>query len=217
MSASDLSTRPDGRERVERGIWKRPTKSGIRYEVVVSDGGRVTRRVVEGGLREARAVRGEILSRRAKGERVFRPARLTFDEVVREWEESSTSHLRARTVEVYKLHLRRKAVKRWNRRQVASLDVDDVARLVSELRRDDLSARTIRGALGAVSGPLNLAVRRGHIAANPVKGLSRHEAIDRARAEARVVGRGDRKDPQGGKRSVEAHDRVRARDRRPPG
>jgi integrase len=175
MSEQDPTRRDDGRERVERGVWRRQTKAGTRYEVVVSENGRVTRRVVEGGLREARAVRGEILSRRAKGERVFRPARLTFEEVVREWEQGGASHLRSRTRDIYTLHLGRKAVKRWSRRQVASLDVDDVARLVGELRREGLSASTIRGILVAVSGPLNLAVRRGYITANPVKGLARHE------------------------------------------
>jgi integrase len=187
MSVKDPTVPLGTRMRVERGIWKRLTKSGWRYEVVVCENGRVTRRVVDGGLREARAVRGELLSRRARGERVFRPARLTFEEVVREWEESSTSHLRARTVDVYQLHLRRKPVKRWARRQVASLDVDDVAKLISELRREKLSARTIRGVLGAVSGPLNLAVRRGYIAANPVKGLSRHERPTIEREPKRVL------------------------------
>jgi len=132
-------------------------------------------------------VRGEILSRRAKGERVFRPARLTFEEVRGEWEAGGTSHLRRRTREIYELHLKRKAVKRWSRRQIASLDVDDVARLVAELRRDGLSASTIRGVLVAISGPLNLAVRRGYIAANPVKGLGRHERPRMEREPKRVL------------------------------
>ena len=127
-------------------------------------------------------MRGEILSKRAKGERIFRPARLTFEEVVAEWEEGGTSHLRPNTLSLYKHYLDRKAVKRWSRRQVASLTVDDAAKLVGELRREGLAASTIRGILVAVSGgPLNLAARRGYIAANPIKALDRHErpTIDR--------------------------------------
>jgi len=187
MSEQDPTRRDDGRERVERGIWRRQTQAGVRYEVVVCEGGRTTRRVVEGGLREARAVRGEILSKRAKGERVFRPARLTFEEVMRQWEDSGTSHLRPRTLDLYQVHLRRKPVKRWWRRQIASLDVDDAARLVGELRREGLSASTVRGVLVAVSGPLNAAVRRGHIAANPIKALERHERPTIERGPKRVL------------------------------
>ena len=187
MSEHDPTRRNVERERVERGIWKRRAKSGWRYEIVISDCGRVTRRVVEGGLHEARAVRGEILSRRAKGERIFRPARLTFQEVVREWEESGTSHLRPSTLGLYKRYLGRKAVKRWEARPVASLTVDDAARLVSELRKERLSASSIRGVLVAVSGPLGLAVRRGYIATNPIRQLSRHERPAVEREPKRVL------------------------------
>lgn len=193
MSEQDPTSRDDGRERMERGIWRRRVrarnrkKTEYRYEVIVSEGGRVTRRVVDGGLEDARAVLGEIRSQRRKGERVFRSARLTFEEVVSEWEAGGTSHLRPSTLKLYRHYLKRKAVKRWSRRQVASLDVDDAARLVGELRKEKLSASTIRGVLVAVSGPLNLAVRRGYIAANPIKALTRQERPTIEREPKRVL------------------------------
>jgi hypothetical protein len=75
-----MSTRDDTRrrERVERGIYKR---SG-RYQVAVTKGdGRVTFKTCR-TLTEARAIRGDILARRARGESVAPPPRLTLSEAI---------------------------------------------------------------------------------------------------------------------------------------
>lgn len=64
------------RVRVERNIYRRA--SGV-YEVGFKDGGGRQRwRTVDGGITAARAVRDELLARRARGERVAPNARLRF-------------------------------------------------------------------------------------------------------------------------------------------
>lgn len=173
MSVNHL-TRPDDRIRVERGIWKRTTKSGeVRFEVVVSQHGSVTRETVDGGLKQARARRGEILARRYKGERIMRPSKVTFGDVIDEWREQRAPRLAPRTLKLYEHHLKR--VESWWSRPVASLNVDDAAKLVIRLEREGLSANTIRQVRVAISAPLRLAVRRGHIAQNPIRALDREE------------------------------------------
>jgi hypothetical protein len=71
------------RVRVERNIYRRPT--GV-YEVGFKDsGGRQRWRTVDGGITAARAVRDELLSRRARGERVASDARLRFGDAAARW------------------------------------------------------------------------------------------------------------------------------------
>jgi hypothetical protein len=65
-------------------------------------------RVVEGGLREARALRGELLGKLARGEKIA-PGRVTFAEYADSWLVAQTE-LRERTREKYesavRLHLK---------------------------------------------------------------------------------------------------------------
>src|SRR6266498_3835966 len=73
------------RERVERGIYKRDTRTGAtRYEVAYldSDGRQRWRTVAT--LREARQLRAELVSKVARGERVA-PSKLTLAEFADEW------------------------------------------------------------------------------------------------------------------------------------
>jgi len=73
MSKSNSAPR---RVRVERNIYRRA--SGV-YEVGFKDGtGRQRWRTVDGGITAARAIREELLSQRARGERVTNNSRLRF-------------------------------------------------------------------------------------------------------------------------------------------
>ena len=59
------------RVNVERGIYFRQTAAGRRYEIgYQGSDGRWRWRVVEGGLKEARAARAEVISALARGQRV---------------------------------------------------------------------------------------------------------------------------------------------------
>jgi hypothetical protein len=67
------------------------------FEVGLKDaGGRQRWRTVEGGI-TARAVRDQLLSHRARGERTASNARLRFGDVARRWLEGPVKDLRPAT------------------------------------------------------------------------------------------------------------------------
>jgi integrase len=174
------------RIRQERGIYYRPTASGKRYEIVFADStGRTRWQVVEGGLKEARAVRGDILGKLGRGERVVR-SNVTFGDFADEWIERQTT-LRPRTLDWYRTALRVHLKPRLGRRKLASITEDDVARVIREMTAEGKAAWTVRGVLVPLSRVLGNAARRGLIPANPVKRLERGERPSVARAEMRVL------------------------------
>jgi integrase len=169
------------RTRVERGIYVRPTTPPV-YEVTWSEGGRQCWRTVKGGLREARAARGDAVARLARGEKVPR-TKLTLGEYAAQWIGQQDGRLRPRTVDVYRDRLQHHVLPRLGRRKLASLDVDDVADLLADLRRQGLAPWSQRGVLVVLGRVLGTASRRGLIAANPCAQLERSERPKVARAE----------------------------------
>jgi hypothetical protein len=85
------------RTRVERGIYMRPGNAPAVYEITWSEGGRQFWRTVKGGLREARAARGDAVARLARGERVAR-TKVTLCEYAAEWIGQMDGQLRPKTV-----------------------------------------------------------------------------------------------------------------------
>jgi integrase len=72
---------------------------------------------------------------------------------------------------------------RLGRRKLASLEVEDVADLLADLRRKGLAPWTQRGVLTVLGRVLGTASRRGLIAANPCSALERNERPKVTRAE----------------------------------
>lgn len=71
------------RVRIERNIYRRASGA---YEVGFKDGsGRQRWRTVDGGITAARAMRDELLSQRARGERVTNNSRLRFGDAAESW------------------------------------------------------------------------------------------------------------------------------------
>jgi integrase len=162
------------RVQVERGVYMRPGTSPVVYEITWSEGGRQFWRTIKGGLREARAARGDAIARLARGERVVR-TKLTFGEYAAEWIGQQEGQLRPKTVRAYRDRLRLHVLPKLGRRKLASLDVDDVADLLADLRRKGLAPWTQRGVLTVLGRVLGTAARRGLIAANPCSALERNE------------------------------------------
>ena len=124
------------RVRVERGIYRRPSDG--KYEISYPDSAGTARwQVVDGGLREARAERGEIVGKLGRGERVA-PTKATFAAVAETWLEAQTQ-LRPRTRQVYETQLRVHVLPRLGRRKIAAVTEDDIARLIAELQRQGLA------------------------------------------------------------------------------
>jgi integrase len=178
----DEVSQPARRVRVERGIYTRPGTSPPVYEICWTEGGRLCWRTVKGGLREARAARGAAVARLARGERVAR-TKLTLGEYAADWISQQEGQSRPKTVRIYRDHLRLHVLPRLGRRKLASLEVDDVADLLADLRRKGLAPWTQRGVLVVLGRLLGTATRRGAIAANPVAQLERNERPKVKRSE----------------------------------
>src|SRR5438105_2429351 len=118
------------RERVERSIYKRTTKTGeTRYEVAFVDSdGRQRWRTVE-KLQEARDLRAELVAKVNRGERVA-PSKLTFAAFSDEWLVRQETQLRPKTHDLYSAYLRLHLTPRLGRRRLQSITVDDVADLI---------------------------------------------------------------------------------------
>jgi len=175
------------RERVERGIYRRQAASGVAYEITFTDSdGRQRWQRVEGGLREARAARAEVVAKLGRGERVA-PSRQTFGEVATAWLATQNGQLRPRTHDLYATVLRVHLQPRFGRRRMAEIDTDAAASLLRDLRAQGLSPYTCRNVLTVLGRVFSHAVRRGLVPVNPVAGLERGERPRLVRREMRVL------------------------------
>ena len=177
------------RTRIERGVYYRETPQGRRYEITFTDStGRQRWQTVEGGIREARAARGDALAKLARGERVA-PSKLTLSEYASEWIGQLEGKCRPKTIDRYSTDLRLHVLPRLGRRKLSSITVDDVAALLADLQRTGYTRKgedgesvqvpyaawTQRGVLTVLGRVLGTAARRGLIPSNPCAALERNE------------------------------------------
>lgn len=182
------------RQRVERNIYARTSAEGRTvYEVGYRDSsGRQRWRTVEGGIRAARAVRDELLARRGRGERVQPNPRLRFEAAADAWLSEQVAGLRPATQAIYRNAIENHLNPRWARRRLEAISVDDVARLVRELRDEGKSEWTISGVLKAANRVFKFAKRRlDWYGESPVAGLDASERPSTATTGRRRIYRGD--------------------------
>jgi integrase len=185
---------PGRRERVEPNIYRRTNAAGrVVHEVGYRDSsGRQRWRTVEGGIRAARVVRDDLLARRGRGERVQPNPRLRFSQAADAWLSEQVAALRPSTRSGYKIAIEKHLAPRWGRRRLEAITVDDVARLVRELRDEGLSDWTITGILKAANRVFKFARRRlSWHGESPVEGLDASERPGTAAASPRRIYRGD--------------------------
>ncbi len=140
---------PPRRVRVERNIYRRP--SGV-YEVGFKDGsGRQRWRTVDGGITAARAVRDELLSQRARGERVTNTGRLRFGDAATRWLGGPVVDLRPATQSCYRNAVEHHLLDRFGPCRLDTITPDDLAELVRQLRIDGLAESTIVIVIGVTT------------------------------------------------------------------
>jgi integrase len=179
------------RIRVERGIYYRETPTGRRYEITYSDStGHQRWKVIDGGLKEARTARADVLSRLARGERVA-PSKVTLADFAAPWLKGQL-HLRETTGDRYEELLRVHVLPLLGQRRLGAITEEDIAALIAAMTAEGRATGTITKTLGVLSRILRRAVRKGLIAANPVTRLERDElpAPDQRR-EMRILDRGE--------------------------
>src|SRR5437588_12960204 len=93
------------RTRVERSIYRR---GNGKLEIQFYDtSGRLRWRMVEGGIKAARAALAIEHAKRARGEQTAANPRLTFDAAAQAWWEAREPDLRPNSRVIYGFHLRR--------------------------------------------------------------------------------------------------------------
>jgi integrase len=100
----------------------------------------------------------------------------------------NTGHLRHLTVRRYENGLAH-AYACFGRTPISEIDENEVARLVSRMRKAGKAGWTIRATLTPVSRVMQHAVRRGWAAANPVAKLEKGERSKVGKREMRVLER----------------------------
>jgi integrase len=175
--------------RRHRGIYYREGADGNRrYEISYYDSdGRRRWQTIEGGLQEAIDARDKVRGRKRRGERVA-PTTKTLAEIADEWL-AAQSQLRPRTREWYETALRVHVKPRLGRRRVAEIGVDDIARLIAEMREAGAAGWTIRGVLTPLGQVFSHAARRGLIAFNPIAKLEKNERPKVGRRAKRILDR----------------------------
>ncbi len=182
------------RERVERNIYRRSDAKGHEVlEVGFKDGAGVQRwRTVEGKLKDARALRDELLSRRHRGERVAPNVRLRFGEAADRWLAGPVLDLRASTQAGYRNAVETHLRPRFAKRRLDALEPDDLAALVRDLRVEGKSEATIVVVLGVTNRIYRFAARRLRWAGtNPVGVLLSSERPKPSQAQRKRIFEGD--------------------------
>jgi integrase len=158
------------------GIYHRPRPDGkiaTPYEFRYLDSsGSYRWQVVHGSLDDAEAKRDQLRLRKRQGERI-EPTRQTFEHYARAWLERQ--QVRPRTRELYVWALEQHLIPRFGPRRLAQISSDDVAALISDMRRKGLKGWTITSALRPLSIILAQAARKGRIPVNPMTQLERGE------------------------------------------
>jgi integrase len=168
----DQATKPKRRTKVKRhvGIYRSITG---KYEIAWRDAnGDLRFETIPGNLEAAKNARAEKVSALGRGEAVV-PNRIKFTEWAEEW--LGGLDARPRTIEAYRHALNKHLLPRFGNRKLAEISTENIARLVTEMRRAGYAEWTISGTLSTLSGCLGRAKRRGMIAANPVRELERKE------------------------------------------
>lgn len=191
MSETNATAR---RVRVERNIYRRRDASGHTvHEVGYRDSaGRQRWRTVEGGITAARAARDDVLGRKGRGERVQPNPRLRFGEAADAWLAGQVAELRPATQAIYSNAIETHLRLRWGRRRLDTITVEDVARLVRELRQEGKAEWTIAGIVKAANRTFKFAKRRMNWhGQNPVLELEKSERPKVCAAARRPIFVGD--------------------------
>ncbi|MCW3002619.1 MAG: integrase family protein [Conexibacter sp.] len=159
---------------VEKNIYKR---ADGKLEVGYRDStGKQRWTPVVGGITAARAVRDDVLGRKARGERVAPNPKLRFGDAADKWLAGPVASLRPTTRDIYRSHVENHLRARFGRDRMDAITGDDIAKLVRELRADGKSEWTISGVVKSCSQVYKYAaIRLAWNGTNPTTLLSSGE------------------------------------------
>jgi integrase len=181
------TTESPRRTRVERGVYRQPNGN---FAVCARRAGRLHFRTAGTDLIAARRAREDLIAALEAG-RVPASPRLRFDTVADWWSQRFAAMVEVgdrhpRTLEAHRFHLEHDLLPRLRSRRIASIGVEDIAGLITELRAAGRSTKTTANALATLQSVLRFARRRGWILGDPVELL---EPEERPRPPRRLRGR----------------------------
>jgi integrase len=180
-----MSNATPRRIRVEAGIYRR---ADDRFEIGWRDAqGKQRWRVVEGGIKAARAALATEHAKRARGERVASDPRLTFSKAADAWWDARVVKLRPGTQNAYGAalkHLR----SYFGTQRMTLISATDAAKYVSKKQSEGLKGWTIKGHMSVLSSVFAYSARHlGLTAQNPVALLDRVERPNTGDEKAKRV------------------------------
>jgi integrase len=187
MSSSDITPR---RIHVEANLYRRPDGT---YEAGWRDAGGVQRwRTVQGDLGAARALRGEVLERRAEGAPEGHVKTVRFGTAAERWLLGPVSGLRPSTRANYTNSIDRHLLPRFSNRRLDAISADDVAKLIRELREEGMAEGSISQIVAALRRTYRYAARRlGWSGQDPAGLLMRSERPKPSEGRRRPIFEGD--------------------------
>lgn len=140
----------------------------------------------------ARAVRDDLLGRKAKGERTNSNPRLKFGEAADRWLTEQVAELRRSSRTTYAANVENHLRPRWGNQRLDDIDVNDAARLVRALRADGYAEWTINSIVQTANRVFKFARRRcGWHGENPFALLENGERPKVSATPERRVYEGD--------------------------
>jgi Phage integrase, N-terminal SAM-like domain len=145
-----MSNATPRRIRVEPGVYKRP--SDDKLEIGWRDAqGKQRWRVVEGGIKAARAALAQEHAKRARGERVASDPRLTFNAAADAWWDARVVKLRPGTQNAYGAalkHLR----DHFGKQRMTHITATDVAKYISKKQNEARPSKTTKKPASGLKG-----------------------------------------------------------------
>lgn len=190
MSVSSEMRAPKRRLRVERGIYQQPNG---RYAVCFMTGGRPRFRTVGFDLDAAREERAALIEASRWG-MVSAEPQLRFWRVAGWWiaryeRKVAAGERRERTLENHRYNLDRHLLPALGSCLMRAITVEDIAELLTDLRAQGRSEKTIAGALATLHSIVRFAIRNSWIIENPVAKLEVDERPRPTPRRQRVLGR----------------------------
>jgi len=143
-------------------------------------------------ITRARAVRDDLLGRKANGERTNSNPRLKFGDAADRWLTDQVSELRPTTQARYANHVHDHLSPRWGNHRLDAIDVNDAAKLVRDMRADGYAESTINGVLQVANRVFKFARRRcGWHGENPIGLMESSERPQVSAAVDRRIYQGD--------------------------
>jgi len=187
MSTKDPNTRSARVKTSKQGVYYRELADGSRsYSIAFRAHGRLIWKTVPGGERDAVQARAKVISELGRGRKVA-PTRQMFEEFATAWLEGQKPRLGERTIDQYERTLRLHLIPEFGRLRLQAISEDRIVALIRRMEKAGYKPWSVRSTLVPLGRVLSHAVRKGHLAENPLRNLESGERPTIERQEQRVL------------------------------